>query len=73
MGKRFEGKDDIVSSAEKGIGRAGAVVFAEDGGRVVSANMDRGSGAGTRRCSEADGGRAIFVEGDIADETHVRR
>ena len=73
MGKRFEGKDEIVTGAEKGIGRAGAVAFKKEGGRVVSADMDRESGAGTRLCIEANGGRAIFVEGDIADETHVRR
>ena len=73
MGQRFEGKVAIVTGAGKGIGRASAIAFAEEGAAVVIADIDRASGEETRRLIEDKGGRALFIEGDISQESYVKR
>jgi len=73
MRQRFKDKVVIITGAGKGIGRACAVAFAQEGGRVVIADIDPAAGSGTRECIESSGGQAIFVEGDIANEAHVKQ
>ena len=73
MGKRFAGKVAIVTGAGKGIGRASAVAFADEGAAVTIADIDRAAGEETRQLIADKGGRALFVEGDIADESYVKR
>ena len=73
MTKRFEGKVAIVTGAGKGIGRACALAFAAEGAAVTIADIDRASGDETRQLIEKAGGRALFIEGDISDESYVKR
>ena len=73
MTHRFAGKVAIVTGAGKGIGRACAVAFAAEGAAVTIADIDRAAGDATRQLIENAGGRALFVRGDIADETCVKR
>ena len=73
MAKRFEGKVAIVTGGGKGIGRASALAFADEGAAVTIADIDRAAGEETRQLIADKGGRALFVEGDIADESYVKQ
>ena len=72
MAGRLKSKVAIVTGAAVGIGRATAVLFAEEGAKVVIANPLM------EECEQAvaeirdRGGEAIFVETDIANEDQCR-
>ena len=72
MAQRFKDKAVIVTGGGKGIGRAAAVAFADEGASVAIADIDAAAGEETKRIIEQAGGRAIVIAGDIADETYVR-
>ena len=72
MRRRFEGKVVIVTGAGKGIGRACAIAFADEGASVVIADIDRGAGEIAQQLIGDRGGQALFVQGDIADEAYVK-
>jgi NAD(P)-dependent dehydrogenase (short-subunit alcohol dehydrogenase family) len=57
----------IVTGASSGIGRAAARRFAEEGARVVAADVDADGGSGTVEAIRDAGGEATFVETDVSD------
>jgi len=61
----------IVSGASSGIGRSTAVRLAEEGARVVAADVDSEGGAETVETIESDGGDATFVEVDVTSQEDV--
>lgn len=70
---RLEGKVAIVTGGSAGIGRATCEVFAEEGARVVIADIDEAAGQeGVDRLASR-GADAIFVRTDIAVEDDARR
>ena len=61
----------IVTGASSGIGRAAARRFAEEGARVVAADVDADGGSETVEAIRDAGGEATFVETDVSDRADV--
>jgi len=61
----------IVTGASSGIGRAAARRFAEEGARVVAADVDADGGSETAEAIRDAGGEATFVETDVSDRADV--
>ena len=72
MGTRLSGKVAIVTGSGQGIGRAIAIAFAREGAVVVIATRTAVHGEETLRQIEAEGGKAIFRQVDIADHDASR-
>ncbi len=68
---RFAGKSILVTGAASGIGRAAALAFAAEGGRVVCA--DRAGVTATVDAIVAGGGTAIGCRIDAGDDADVAR
>ncbi len=68
----LEGKIGIVTGAGQGIGRAIAQCFAREGAKVLVADFNAESGEETAASIAATGGEALFVHGDVSDETSVK-
>src|SRR5580704_14628885 len=72
MGTRLTGKVAIVTGSGQGIGRAIAIAFAREGVVVVIATRTAAHGEETLRLIQAEGGKAIFQQVDIADHDATR-
>ena len=70
---RLKEKVAIVTGAASGIGQATAELFAEEGARVVLADMDTNLGEGVASGIRDKGGLAHFVGADIANEADARK
>lgn len=73
MGDRFKGRTAIVTGGGSGIGRATSLAFAAEGASVAVADVDRSSGEDTLREVIARGGRAIFIEADVASDRDAQK
>jgi len=69
---RLEGKVAIVTGAARGIGRAIAVRFGQEGARVAVVDLREAEGRETVRRIEAAGGQAVFVPTDVSDSGQVQ-
>ncbi len=56
----------LITGAGSGMGRAGALRFAQEGASVVVADVDGDAAAETARLVEGAGGKAIAVAGDVS-------
>jgi 3(or 17)beta-hydroxysteroid dehydrogenase len=65
--ERIRGKAALVTGAASGIGRATAILFAREGGRVLVTDLDP-AGAGVVASIRTDGGEAHFLRHDVSDE-----
>ena len=67
----LEGKSAVITGAGNGVGRASALRFAEEGARVVCADLDLDRAKETVRLIEAAGGTAVPVGADVSKEADV--
>jgi len=70
--KRFEGKVVIITGATSGIGRAAAVAFAAEGGKVAFCGRRENLGHQVEAEIKAQGGEATYIRADVRDETSVK-
>ena len=67
----LEGKNAVIAGSGSGVGRASALRFAEEGARVVVADLRLDWAKETVRLIEAAGGTAVAVECDVSKEDDV--
>lgn len=70
---RLKDKVAIVTGGGAGIGEATARLFAEEGAKVVVADIDRKTGESVASSIREKGGQAAFVPADISKEEDARR
>ena len=69
---RLQDKAVIVTGGASGIGRAICELFAQEGARVVVADIDTDGGEVTVGRIKADGGEAVFVHADVSKDADVQ-
>ncbi len=63
----------IVTGATSGIGRGISVAFAKAGAKIVLCGLGQSAGEATLAMIRAEGGEAVFLEGDVTDPAcHAR-
>lgn len=71
MGVILDGKIVLVTGAGSGIGRAAAVLFANEGAKVIVANRRIENGNETVEMIQNAGGEAIFIQTDVSKKEQV--
>jgi len=73
MADRLKTKVAFITGAGMGMGREASVLFAEEGAKVVVADIDGKAAAETVALIGKKGGQALAVTGDVALEADVER
>ena len=71
--KQLENKVALITGAASGIGKATALLFAEEGAKVVVSDINEEDGHRTVKQIEDDGGHAFFVKADTGKAEDVRQ
>jgi len=70
---RLDGKVALVTGAGRGIGKAGALLFAREGARVVVAEIDAALGEETVAAIKQTGDDAVFIRADVSQARDMER
>jgi len=70
---RLAGKVALITGAGMGMGREASLLFAEQGARIIAADIDRAAAQETVELIKKAGGEAVAVIGDVAIEADVKR
>lgn len=69
---KLKDKVAVVTGAASGIGKAISLAFAEEGAKVVAADINVEGGEATVRQIKTAKGKAVFIEADVADAESVK-
>ena len=69
---RLEGRVALVTGAAMGIGKGIALLFAQEGAKVVAADINPEAGSRTVEEIQTAGGQSIFQRTDVSDEAEVQ-
>src|SRR5215469_2998101 len=68
----LQGKVALITGGTSGIGRDTAILFAQQGARVVVTGRRQAEGEETAKLARAAGGDAVFLQGDVSKTADVR-
>ena len=69
--KRLSGKVAIITGGARGIGKGIASRYAQEGAKIVIADLKEKEATGTIKEIEKEGGKAIFIETDVTDNDSI--
>lgn len=70
---RLKEKVVLITGIGSGIGRATAMIFAQEGAKVVGADINQEKGIEVIEAIKRAGGEAIFVKADVSETSDVKR
>jgi len=70
--RRFDGKVVVITGATSGIGRAAALAFAAEGGKVAFCGRRASLGQEVEHEIKTHGGEALYIKADVLIEDEVR-
>jgi NAD(P)-dependent dehydrogenase (short-subunit alcohol dehydrogenase family) len=73
MAGKLQGRVGVITGTASGIGQAGARLFAREGAALVTLDVDEAQGTATVAAITGEGGRAVFVHGDVARAADMQR
>src|ERR1700739_1281013 len=72
MSMRLQNKIGIVTAAASGMGRAGALRFAQEGAAVAVVDLNPEGTEAVARQIEVAGGKALAISGDLTNDAFAR-
>ena len=63
---RLEGKVALITGAASGIGKETAILFAQEGAKIVAVDLNVSDGEKTMSEVKSAGGDAIYVNADVS-------
>jgi NAD(P)-dependent dehydrogenase (short-subunit alcohol dehydrogenase family) len=70
---RLEEKVALITGIGSGIGRAAALLFAQEGARIVGADIDQEKGLEVIEAIRQTGREAVFIRTDVSEKSEVKK